>query len=51
MFSLQISRSIGDVYLKKVEFNQAPLYARFRLSEPFKRPIFISNPSVSVHQL
>lgn len=48
---IQISRSIGDVYLKKAEFNRAPLYAKFRLREPFKRPILSSDPSVSVHQL
>lgn len=48
---IQISRSIGDVYLKKAEFNRAPLYAKFRHREPFKRPILSSDPSVSVHQL
>lgn len=48
---IQISRSIGDVYLKKAEFNKAPLYAKFRLREPFKRPILSSDPSISVHQL
>ncbi|KAI3499310.1 hypothetical protein L1887_35105 [Cichorium endivia] len=48
---IQISRSIGDVYLKKSEFNKAPLYAKFRLREPFKRPILSSDPSISVHQL
>lgn len=47
----QISRSIGDVYLKKAEFNRAPLYAKFRLREPFKRPILSSDPSISVHEL
>ncbi|XP_076901471.1 putative protein phosphatase 2C 60 [Bidens hawaiensis] len=48
---IQISRSIGDVYLKKAEFNKAPLYAKFRLREPFKKPILSSDPSVSVHEL
>ncbi|KAL8223956.1 hypothetical protein R6Q57_019431 [Mikania cordata] len=48
---IQISRSIGDVYLKNAEFNREPLYAKFRLREPFKRPILSSDPSVSVHQL
>ncbi|XP_028797544.1 probable protein phosphatase 2C 60 [Neltuma alba] len=48
---IQISRSIGDVYLKKAEFNREPLYAKFRLREPFKRPILSSEPSISVHQL
>lgn len=48
---MQISRSIGDVYLKKAEFNREPLYAKFRLREPFKRPILSSEPSISVCQL
>ncbi|XP_022857685.1 probable protein phosphatase 2C 60 [Olea europaea var. sylvestris] len=48
---IQISRSIGDVYLKKAEFNREPLYAKFRLREPFKRPILSAEPSISVHQL
>ncbi|XP_061359694.1 probable protein phosphatase 2C 60 isoform X2 [Gastrolobium bilobum] len=48
---IQVSRSIGDVYLKKAEFNREPLYAKFRLREPFKRPILSSEPSISVHQL
>ncbi|XP_022861990.1 probable protein phosphatase 2C 79 [Olea europaea var. sylvestris] len=48
---VQISRSIGDVYLKKAEFNREPLYAKFRVCEPFKRPILSSEPSISVHQL
>ncbi|XP_019452610.1 PREDICTED: probable protein phosphatase 2C 64 isoform X2 [Lupinus angustifolius] len=48
---IQISRSIGDVYLKKAEFNREPLYAKFRVREPFKRPILSSEPSITVHQL
>lgn len=48
---LQISRSIGDVYLKKPEYNREPLYAKFRLREPFKKPILSSEPSISVHEL
>uniref|UniRef100_A0A1D1Y6D2 protein-serine/threonine phosphatase n=1 Tax=Anthurium amnicola TaxID=1678845 RepID=A0A1D1Y6D2_9ARAE len=48
---IQISRSIGDVYLKKAEFNREPLYAKFRLREPFRRPILSSEPSISVQPL
>ncbi|KAJ8648039.1 hypothetical protein MRB53_001062 [Persea americana] len=48
---IQISRSIGDVYLKKAEFNREPLFAKFRLREPFRRPILSSEPSISVHPL
>ncbi|KNA12910.1 hypothetical protein SOVF_122140 [Spinacia oleracea] len=48
---IQISRSIGDVYLKKAEFNREPLFAKFRLREPFKRPILSADPSILVHEL
>ncbi|KAG4939136.1 hypothetical protein AAZX31_16G109500 [Glycine max] len=48
---IQISRSIGDVYLKKAEFNKEPLYAKFRVREGFKRPILSSDPSISVHEI
>lgn len=48
---IQISRSIGDVYLKKAEFNKEPLYAKFRLRDTFKRPILSADPSISVHEL
>ncbi|KAM7470943.1 hypothetical protein LguiA_009126 [Lonicera macranthoides] len=48
---IQISRSIGDVYLKKAEFNREPLYSKFRLRDPIKRPILSADPAISVHQL
>ncbi|KAK8916875.1 putative protein phosphatase 2C 60 [Platanthera zijinensis] len=48
---IQISRSIGDIYLKKTEYNREPLYAKFRLRQPFKKPILSSEPSISVHPL
>ncbi|CAL9074497.1 unnamed protein product [Musa textilis] len=48
---IQITRSIGDVYLKKAEFNREPLYAKFRLSEPFKKPILSAEPSISVQPM
>ncbi|PIA25154.1 hypothetical protein AQUCO_12400008v1 [Aquilegia coerulea] len=48
---IQVSRSIGDIYLKKAEYNREPLYAKFRLREPFRRPILSSEPSITVHQL
>lgn len=50
-FVFQISRSIGDVYLKKAEFNREPLYTKFRLRGPFKMPILSSDPSISMHEL
>ncbi|KAJ8427124.1 hypothetical protein Cgig2_030286 [Carnegiea gigantea] len=48
---IQVSRSIGDVYLKKAEYNREPLFSKFRLREPFRRPILSSEPSISVHEL
>uniref|UniRef100_A0A804HW53 protein-serine/threonine phosphatase n=1 Tax=Musa acuminata subsp. malaccensis TaxID=214687 RepID=A0A804HW53_MUSAM len=48
---IQITRSIGDVYLKKAEFNREPLYAKFRLREPFKKPILSAEPSISVQPM
>ncbi|XP_073310591.1 probable protein phosphatase 2C 60 [Primulina huaijiensis] len=48
---IQISRSIGDIYLKKAEYNREPLFAKFRLRQPFKRPILSSEPAITVHQL
>uniref|UniRef100_A0A1J3D737 protein-serine/threonine phosphatase n=1 Tax=Noccaea caerulescens TaxID=107243 RepID=A0A1J3D737_NOCCA len=48
---IQVSRSIGDVYLKKAEFNKEPLYTKYRLREPMKRPILSGEPSITVHDL
>ncbi|KAL3839599.1 hypothetical protein ACJIZ3_024190 [Penstemon smallii] len=48
---IQISRSIGDSYLKKSEFNREPLLPKFRLSEPFSKPILSAEPSIYVHKL
>lgn len=48
---IQITRSIGDVYLKRAEFNREPLIAKFRLREPFRMPILSSDPAISVHPL
>ena len=49
--SLQISRSIGDAYLKKAEFNKEPLLPKFRLPESFQKPILSAEPSLLVHKL
>lgn len=45
---IQVSRSIGDFYLKNAEFNRPPLIARFRLPEPLKRPVMSAEPACSV---
>lgn len=47
----QVSRSIGDAYLKKAEFNRDPLPAKYRLAETFFRPILSCEPSTSSHTL
>ncbi|EFJ09787.1 hypothetical protein SELMODRAFT_427794 [Selaginella moellendorffii] len=46
---IQVSRSIGDFYLKKQEYNREPLNPRLRLSEPLRRPVLTAEPSVNVH--
>lgn len=51
LYILQVCRSIGDAYLKRSEFNREPLYAKFRLREPFHKPILSSEPSISVQPL
>ncbi|GER54333.1 protein phosphatase 2C family protein [Striga asiatica] len=48
---IQVSRCIGDAYLKKSEFNRPPLLAKFRLPEPFSQPILSPEPSMLVHKL
>lgn len=48
---IQVSRSIGDAYLKKPEFNKAPLLPKFRLPQPFEKPILSAEPSILVHKL
>ncbi|KAH9322171.1 hypothetical protein KI387_016810 [Taxus chinensis] len=48
---IQVSRSIGDVYLKKPEFNREPLYQKFRLPEPLRGPVLTAEPSIYVNKL
>ncbi|KAA8534309.1 hypothetical protein F0562_031864 [Nyssa sinensis] len=48
---IQVSRSIGDAYLKKAEFNRDPLLSKFRLPEPFDKPILKAEPSILVQKL
>ncbi|XP_075502813.1 putative protein phosphatase 2C 38 isoform X2 [Primulina tabacum] len=48
---IQVSRSIGDAYLKKQEFNRVPLLPKFRLPEPFEKPILLAEPSIHVQKL
>ncbi|XP_052187937.1 probable protein phosphatase 2C 38 isoform X2 [Diospyros lotus] len=48
---IQVSRSIGDAYLKKAEFNQEPLLPKFLLPEPFDKPILTAEPSILVQRV
>ncbi|XAR58021.1 Phosphoprotein phosphatase [Bertholletia excelsa] len=48
---IQVSRSIGDAYLKKPEFNRQPLDAKFLLQEPFEKPLLSSEPAIITHKL
>ncbi|CAM8943212.1 unnamed protein product [Rhodiola kirilowii] len=48
---IQISRSIGDAFLKKAEFNREPLCPKFRLRETFHKPILSAEPSVYAHTI
>ncbi|KAI4382863.1 hypothetical protein MLD38_008769 [Melastoma candidum] len=48
---IQVSRSLGDAYLKKAEFNKEPLLAKFRLPEPFDTPILNAEPATVVQKI
>ncbi|KAL5569191.1 hypothetical protein UlMin_025766 [Ulmus minor] len=48
---IQVSRSIGDAYLKRSEFNREPLLAKFRIQQPFHKPILKAEPAILVHKL
>ena len=48
---MQVSRSIGDVYMKHARFNREPIDAKFRLPEPMDMPILSANPTILSHPL
>ncbi|KAL9241966.1 hypothetical protein vseg_016016 [Gypsophila vaccaria] len=48
---IQVTRSIGDSYLKSTEFNREPLPAKYRVPEPYMKPILRAEPSISVLKL
>ncbi|KAI3761787.1 hypothetical protein L1987_52209 [Smallanthus sonchifolius] len=48
---IQISRSIGDAYLKKADFNRSPLLPKFRQSVSFSEPILKAEPAIRVQKL
>ncbi|CAN1784740.1 Probable protein phosphatase 2C 42 [Linum perenne] len=48
---IQVSRSIGDVYMKHARFNREPISAKFRLPEPMNMPIMSASPTILTHPL
>lgn len=48
---IQVSRSIGDVYLKKPEMNRDPLFQQFASPIPLKRPVMTAEPSIIKRKL
>ncbi|XP_020676779.1 probable protein phosphatase 2C 78 [Dendrobium catenatum] len=49
---IQVSRTIGDYYLKNPEFSRSPLYQQlFPSATPFNRPVITSEPSVGRRRL
>lgn len=45
-WAMQVSRSLGDAYLKHSQYNTEQIKPKFRLPEPFSRPILSANPSI-----
>ncbi|XP_022899283.1 probable protein phosphatase 2C 63 [Olea europaea var. sylvestris] len=50
-YNFQVSRSIGDVYLKKPDFNRDPLFLQFGNPVPLKRPLLTAEPSIVTRKL
>lgn len=46
-----MSRSIGDVYLKKPDLARDPLFRRFGNPIPLKRPVMTAEPSIISRKL
>ncbi|KAL4385756.1 hypothetical protein GQ457_15G013070 [Hibiscus cannabinus] len=46
-----VSRSIGDVYLKKPEYYRDPIFQQFGNPVTLKRPVITSEPSILVRKL
>ncbi|KAM0046597.1 putative protein-serine/threonine phosphatase [Helianthus debilis subsp. tardiflorus] len=48
---IQVSRTIGDAYLKKPEFALDASYPRFHLREPIRKPVLGNGPSLYTREL
>ncbi|XP_027175079.1 probable protein phosphatase 2C 43 [Coffea eugenioides] len=48
---IQVSRSIGDAYLKNPDFALDESYPRFHLPEPLRQPVLRADPSICTRTL
>ncbi|CAN8298471.1 unnamed protein product [Cochlearia groenlandica] len=48
---IQVSRSIGDAYLKRPEFSLDPSFPRFHIPEQLQRPVLSAEPCVYTRAL
>ncbi|KAL3623792.1 hypothetical protein CASFOL_032608 [Castilleja foliolosa] len=48
---IQVSRSIGDAYLKRPEFGLDSSFPRFHLPEPLRHPVLRSDPAIFTRDL
>lgn len=48
---IQVTKSIGDLYLKYPEFSGQTLHGKFKLTEPLKRPALSAEPTISTWNL
>ncbi|GER57129.1 phosphatase 2C family protein [Striga asiatica] len=48
---IQVSRSIGDAYLKRPEFALDSSFPRFHLPEPLRQPVLRSDPAMVIRDL
>ncbi|KAM7510445.1 hypothetical protein LguiB_009320 [Lonicera macranthoides] len=48
---IQVSRSIGDVYLKKPEFQRDPVFQQYGSPVPLKRAVMSAEPSILIRKL
>ena len=46
-----MSRSIGDVYLKRPDFYRDPVFQQFGNPVPMKRPVMTAEPSIIIRKL
>lgn len=48
---IQVSRSIGDIYLKNPEFSRDPLFQHYVSPVRLKRPVMSAEPSIRIRKL